>query len=488
VLIAAGVPVSAAATRSAIDGSLEGVAAISRADVWAVGHRSDGPAEGYSTLTEHWDGVSWRVVPSPNPSSYSQDLVDVSGAAADDVWAAGWFYDDDGAERDLIEHRDGAAWSVVPTPDPTPEREDIVRLSGIDAISSTEVWAVGMFEVARSDPRPRTLIEHWDGSAWSIVQGRNPSRSWDELNDVSAAGAADVWAVGLALLGGESAFIEHWDGARWRVVPADLPTGGSLLLHAVSARDAGDAWAVGYVGHPFETSSAVEHWDGSAWTLVRSPDPAGGSVLNDVSAVARDDVWAVGEIPTLTTRTVIERWDGSAWRLVPSPDLPTDRGALVGVSAVAGAAWAVGGYVNEVEPSEHPVIDHWNGATWRFLGPHARVMNLASIRVTADVRAAHIGDRVVFEAHASNLDRHPSELWVEYFDATHVRIRNEICVDGPSADSPACEFSDVPAGGDVVVRVPATVTGGPISALTFCVLRVDAPTRPCRTAEIRVTS
>jgi hypothetical protein len=477
-----------AGTTFSIDGALQAVAAISRTDVWAVGHRSDGGAEGYATLTEHFDGVSWHVVPSPDASSYSQDLVDVSGVSGDDVWAAGWFYGDEGGERALIEHWDGSRWTVVPSPDPTPEREDLVRLSGIDAISRTDVWAVGMFEVASSDPHPRTLIEHWDGSTWSIVQGRNPSRRSDGLNDVSAATANDVWAVGSADLDVEGALIEHWHGARWHVVPADLPTDASLTLSAVSALRDGEAWAVGYAGHPFSTAPVVEHWSGDGWRIVPSPDAPGGSLLTDVSAVASDDVWAVGLIPEPTTRTVIEHWDGSTWELIPSPDLPVDRGGLVGVSALADAAWAVGSYVNEVEPSEHPVVDYWNGATWRFLGPHARVMNLASIRVTASVRQAHPGDRVVFEAHASNLDRHASELWVQYQDATHLRIRNELCLYGPSADSPACEFSNVPAGGDVGVRVPAVVTGGTSATLTFCVLRVDSPTKACRTARIRVRS
>jgi hypothetical protein len=93
------------------------------------------------------------------------------------------------------------------------------------------------------------------------------------------------------------------------------------------------------------------------------------------------------------------------------------RGGFKSVSALPGAAWAVGSYIDEVEPAEHPIIGSWNGAAWHLLGPHARVLNLAPLRITTSVRSAHLGDRVVFVAHASNLDRHPVELWVEYRDS-----------------------------------------------------------------------
>jgi hypothetical protein len=201
------------ATVSPINGSLLGVAAISRSDAWAVGHQLDGTLGGFGTLTEHWDGTSWSVVPSPNASSFTQGLSDVSAVSSADVWAVGWFYDEFGAERALIEHWDGSTWSIVPSPDPTLEREDLVRLLGIDAISGTDAWAVGMFEVAGSYTHPRTLIGHWDGSRWTVVPSKNPSRIDDELLGVSAASATDIWAVGE--VGSDaSTLIEHWDGSK----------------------------------------------------------------------------------------------------------------------------------------------------------------------------------------------------------------------------------------------------------------------------------
>ena len=41
------------------------------------------------TLTEHWDGTRWQVVPSPRPGRFGDGLSAVTVAGPDSVWAAG---------------------------------------------------------------------------------------------------------------------------------------------------------------------------------------------------------------------------------------------------------------------------------------------------------------------------------------------------------------------------------------------------------------
>src|SRR6266704_482285 len=65
---------------------LDGVAAISANDVWAVGNSYDGTTT--STLTEHWNGKKWSIVPSANTGSFS-NLVAVAAVSSTDVWAVG---------------------------------------------------------------------------------------------------------------------------------------------------------------------------------------------------------------------------------------------------------------------------------------------------------------------------------------------------------------------------------------------------------------
>ena len=63
----------------------------------------------------------------------------------------------------------------------------------------------------------QTLVEHWNGSAWSVVPSPNaPGTRSNSLVSVSAVAANDVWAVGYSLIGfTHQTLIEHWDGSSW---------------------------------------------------------------------------------------------------------------------------------------------------------------------------------------------------------------------------------------------------------------------------------
>src|SRR5204862_547524 len=97
------------------------------------------------------------------------------------------------------------------------------------------------------------------------------------LSGVAAVSANDIWAVGGSL-------IEHWDGSNWSVVPSPSPSAGYSNLYGVAAVSANDVWAVGSSGYdPFQT--LTEHWNGRSWSVVPSPNPGIYSQLNGVAAV-----------------------------------------------------------------------------------------------------------------------------------------------------------------------------------------------------------
>jgi photosystem II stability/assembly factor-like uncharacterized protein len=95
--------------------ALRAVATVSATDVWAVG---GGQLAGSKTLIEHWDGVQWSVVTSPNPGSNYDILDGVTAVSASDVWAVGYDGNTGGVAQTLTEHWDGAQWSVVTSPNP----------------------------------------------------------------------------------------------------------------------------------------------------------------------------------------------------------------------------------------------------------------------------------------------------------------------------------------------------------------------------------
>ncbi|MEO8289177.1 MAG: S-layer homology domain-containing protein [Chloroflexota bacterium] len=337
---------------------LLGVDAISSSDIWAVGHYN--PTRGIETLIEHWDGSAWSIVPSPNPGTpdkYAFILGGVSAVSTNDVWAVGEAFLSGSGWQTLIEHWDGTAWSVVPSPSPGTYGN---LLNAVSAVTANDVWAVGVYEVTGS----QTLIEHWDGNIWSVVPGPSIGESVSELYAVSGVSANDVWAVGkfgVSGSGWEQTLIEHWDGNIWSVVPSPSPGTYGNLLNAVSWVSANDVWAV---GHYQPTGSIrqtlIEHWDGNTWSVVLSPDP--GTVSNSltgVSAISANDVWAVGLFSDSNVdKTLIEHWDGNTWSVVSSPNPGTTGNNLAGVSAVSAVdVWAVG-YIDNA--AGHTLVERYN--------------------------------------------------------------------------------------------------------------------------------
>src|SRR5258707_14968002 len=77
----------------------------------------------------------------------------------------------------------------------------------------------------------------------------------------------------------------------------------------------------------------IAHWNGAAWRAVKAPRQAG--VLNAVTAVSTNDVWAVGDFINATgvQQTLIEQRNGRKWGGVPAPNDPTQPKELLSGAA-----------------------------------------------------------------------------------------------------------------------------------------------------------
>src|SRR5439155_450022 len=113
------------------DDILFAVDAVASNDIWAVG-RSFQEAQ---TLTIHWDGSNWSIVPSPNGIG-DNILFGVAGLSTNDVWAVG----NAGSLATLAIHWDGSSWSFVSTPNNNNSNN---RLHGITVTPNGTLWAVG---------------------------------------------------------------------------------------------------------------------------------------------------------------------------------------------------------------------------------------------------------------------------------------------------------------------------------------------------------
>jgi hypothetical protein len=192
------------------------------------------------TLIEHWNGKKWKIIKSPNPGSYN-DLYGVAAISEDNVWAVGDYQGSSG-DLSLIEHWDGHNWSVVANPGGT-------VLSSITTVpGSDELWAVGPHLGSFGVP---PLIEHWDGHNWSIVPSPSPGAGFNALPSVAALATNNVWAGGYYSNGEVPilAVIEHWDGTSWSVVPSPNPSSAADYLTAVTrVPHTSQLWAVGFYG------------------------------------------------------------------------------------------------------------------------------------------------------------------------------------------------------------------------------------------------
>jgi hypothetical protein len=280
----------------------------------------------------------------------------VDTLSATSVWAVGSSH---ATGATLIEHFNGSKWSI----ESSPNRSGSTELEDVAAISGKNVWAVGYF-VPKGSGHPKTLTEHYDGSKWKVVASPSPHPD-DVLFGVAALSASDVWAVGEDGNPGRKTLIEHWNGSKWIVVPgASLQNGGGL--RDVTAIAKTNVIAVGHNGTVGTDHALVEQWDGATWSSVPTPATGQGTELYGVSARGPNAVWAAGvQSGSAAIQTLTERDVGSGWEVVPSPN-PSGAShvnELWDVSALSSeAAWAVGDQENSGFVRRTTAMHYTNGS------------------------------------------------------------------------------------------------------------------------------
>jgi hypothetical protein len=311
-----------------------------------------------------------------------------------EAWAVGRYFDPGVAgDRTLIMRFDGYRWSQVPSPEPQPTVH--AELRAVFARSGSNVWAVG-------HEGRRTLVMHWNGSEWSIVKSQNPVFTDESdnarLNDVVAFGRNDAKAVGQVFREARTpqmvTLAERLNGSTWRILPSSSPGDYRSKLKSV-ARVPGSRtlWSVGNhmsdadypAVHPL-----IERYRHGVWRQIAAP-ALPGQELDGVTAVAWNDVWAVGNSGFADGSALTLHFDGRRWRLVPSAPSPGMYGKLSAVSAVsANDIWAVGNLDERPDADggggfRRPLMQHWDGSSWSIVaspvdGPYDVLTDVAMRR------------------------------------------------------------------------------------------------------------
>ena len=190
--------------------SLNSLKAVAPNNIFAVGVSLDG-LKNRIPLVEHFDGSKWSVVVVPN--IVGAELTDVAAISSSDIWAVGAI---GGAmPAALTLHFNGQQWSRVSAPS--------ASLLAVTALATNNVWAAGV-QLGRGP-----VIEHWNGTAWKVVTSPNIGTS-AVLNSIRAISPSDIWAAGCNACGdvggSNTALIEHWDGTAWSINPSPVQLGG----------------------------------------------------------------------------------------------------------------------------------------------------------------------------------------------------------------------------------------------------------------------
>jgi hypothetical protein len=264
---------------------------------------------------------------------------------------------------------------------PQPAGEQAV-LSGVDDLAPDNAWAVGESFGGGSGENQNglTLIEHWNGTDWSIVPSPNPAvgvaGDSDVLTSISGTGPDDLWAAGqdndqntntLSLL------FEHWNGTTWTEATSPTPMFAIQFATAITAISADNVWAVGEQFTDGNRTLAA-HWDGTSWSIVRTPNFSSAGTpqnqLTGVSAAGPDDVWASGFANNVDKHNLdvpyTLHWNGKTWQMTKVPTVGSDGSRLDAIVVLSTTeAWSVG-QTQESNGSLLTITEKFNGSAWKI--------------------------------------------------------------------------------------------------------------------------
>jgi hypothetical protein len=356
-----------------------GTAACLLAAVWA------GPAAAAT-------GSTWQVLTTVNQQASqvtNSQFLGVSLAGPADGWAVGTFDDENAVAHPLVEHWNGTTWTLGHAPQPSGRD---AQLAGADELSPSNVWAVGFSEGDSGVTSDLPLIEHWNGTSWSMAAGASlPAGASGQLNAIGGSGPDDLWAVGFTLSADqsqESLLLEHFNGTQWQNVPFPSQASGCdpgladcfLDPTAIAASAPDNAWLAGNMSQPNATQHLLAHWNGTSWKLATAPclegtataacDPEGTDLneLTGLTVLSPTDAWASGSEGNVSDENFhipyVLHWNGTAWSLTKTPNRGGEGSLLNAISAVSASdIWAVG-QTQQLNGAIQTLTEQFNGTAW----------------------------------------------------------------------------------------------------------------------------
>jgi hypothetical protein len=259
-----------------------------------------------------------------------------------------------GIQRTLVERWNGTAWSIVSSPNPT----GVPTLSSVGCAGAASCFAVGSVD-------SKTFVERWNGTSWTIVSSPNPAGAQtNALRGVNCVSATECYAVGTD---DERTMAQRWNGSAW-TIQADPVGGSQSSLSGVACPSGTSCLSVGSYLPPGTNASRplVERWNGAVWSTVVAPTPAGATAARfvDLDCTSTTNCIAVGAATfNGRDRTLVERWNGTVWATMASPNVAGGTNTFADVECTSATSCiAVGTTVTS--GAAKTLIEQGNGTTW----------------------------------------------------------------------------------------------------------------------------
>src|SRR6185437_2707043 len=180
--------------------------------------------------------------------------------------------------RLLGEQWNGKSWALKHTPNPTGKSG--IEFNAVSCASAGACEAVARFNGG-------AFAERWDGKSWHLqTTPLLKGHSGGFLAEVSCTKANSCLAVGDDAHSGHIVPIdERWNGKAWKPQQAAIPAHVTISgLNSVSCAAASACEATGFVSGS-TTAAIAERWNGKSWAL-QSVDQPFGSQESDMTGLS----------------------------------------------------------------------------------------------------------------------------------------------------------------------------------------------------------
>lgn len=387
---------------------LRSVKCTSATNCVAVGFSTTGSTT--RTLIERWNGTAWSIVTSPNPSGATTSALHAVACPEPTTCFAVGSTKTGTTQTTLIERWNGTAWSIVTSP--TPPGATVPKWSGVACAGTGMCMAVGT-----SGTLP--MSARWNGTSWLLLATPNVAGSPNTaLAGVNCVNAISCFAVGRRAIAGSSPLvfqrlIEGWNGTAWSIT-AEAIDGANSGHSDVACSTATNCFAVGGRNDANGTHALIQRWQGGSWFNVTAPIPPGGGShsLLAITCPGPSSCFAVGRHqPPGATDGLVMRWNGVAWSVQTLPSDPqVDELRGVGCASTT-SCFAVG-----FSGSASKIL-RWNGTTWTTSPSGtvntAELSSVACATTTMCMAVGLIRDFVVSGPNRSYALRWDGTLWSE---------------------------------------------------------------------------